>query len=199
MPKPPPNIKIPCGSGKPPQNCDSCQTTGAISERWLKFPVVIQNEEFLCQVPRMVCESCDMAYATPSQTDKAFEIGVAAFQCKHELLTAQAIKNQRKERGWTQEKLANFAQVGIASIKRWERGRRVQTYANDQALRNALTEEHSSQSVEVALDAGSQSIYHSWGIDRFWSGGISSIRLIESDVEDLTFGITDSSAEMIHA
>jgi putative zinc finger/helix-turn-helix YgiT family protein len=151
MPKPPPNVRIPRGSGKAPEICSSCQARGTVAETHVDFPVVIQNEEFICQVPRMICSACDAAYSTPQQFDRSIELGVAAFQKKHGLLTATEIKECRIQVGWKQPDLAHHAKVGIASVKRWERGRQVQTAANDQALRHAFdrASESSDQTYEV--------------------------------------------------
>lgn len=75
----------------------------------------------------------------PWQFDKSIELGVAAYQEKHNLLTAAQIKAKRKGLGWSQQELADRANVGIASIKRWERGRQVQTAANDNTLQSTFS------------------------------------------------------------
>lgn len=87
----------------------------------------------------MICSACGAAYSTPRQFDRSIELGVASFQESNGLLTATEIKGNRKRLGWTQQELATAANVGIASVKRWERGRQVQTAANDKALRDALS------------------------------------------------------------
>ncbi len=195
MPKLPPDVKVPRGSGSAPRVCDSCQETGTLSENWLESPIIIQNEELLCQAPRMVCSSCGMSYATTDQADRAFEIGVAAYQKGHRLLTAAEIKDERIRRGWTQEELANFAHVGKASIKRWERGRRVQTSANDQALRHAFSKEPSPDWVKVSLDTKSRLPDCAWESDNYWFTDITITQSVETDVEKYTLGITDAAAE----
>ncbi len=147
MPKLPPDVRIPRGSGKAPRICSSCQASGTVAEAHVEFPVVIQNEEFTCRVPRMICSACGTAYSTPQQFDRSIELGVAAFQESHGLLTATKIKEVRESLGLTQPELADRAKVGVASVKRWERGRQVQTAANDQALRNALSLSEASSDI----------------------------------------------------
>ena len=53
------------------------------------------------------------------------------------LLTGEQIVEGRKKLSWTQEDLARAANVGIASIKRWETGQ-IQTKAMDDILRRVL-------------------------------------------------------------
>jgi len=53
------------------------------------------------------------------------------------LLTGKEIVDSRKRLGWSQEELANNINVGVVSVKRWERGQ-IQTPVMDQALRGAL-------------------------------------------------------------
>ena len=111
-----------------------------MSEQLLKQEVVIQGRSHWCPVPRTVCSACGVNFSTVSQANKAIELGVAAFQAENNLLTAAAIKEKREELELTQRQLADRANVGIASVKRWESGRQVQTAANDQALRNTFSQ-----------------------------------------------------------
>lgn len=53
------------------------------------------------------------------------------------LLTGKEMVEGRKRLGWSQEELAKTINVGVVSVKRWERGQ-IQTPVMDQALRGAL-------------------------------------------------------------
>jgi len=53
------------------------------------------------------------------------------------MLTSDDIVQERKRKAWTQEDLARAINVGIASIKRWEKGQ-IQNKAMDDALRRAF-------------------------------------------------------------
>ncbi len=90
-----------------------------------------------------VCPVCgidadDLGLATENQ--KALS---DAYRAAARLLTGEQIIEGRKKRGWTQEDLASAANVGIASIKRWETGQ-IQTRSMDDALRRALSGEATS-------------------------------------------------------
>ncbi len=84
-----------------------------------------------------VCPECgieadDLDLAAENQ--KALSDGYRAII---KLLTGEQIIEARKKLGWTQENLARAANVGIASIKRWETGQ-IQTKAMDDILRRVL-------------------------------------------------------------
>lgn len=136
MPKAP--IQIPRNAGEMFLNCGACGTSGSLAEQLVESCLIVRDEEISCSIPKMVCASCGAAFATVPQADRGIEIAVAYYQESHDLLTAKLIVELRKQQGLTQRDLASQARVGIASIKRWEGGRRVQTEANDAALRNVL-------------------------------------------------------------
>lgn len=83
------------------------------------------------------CEFCglegeDLSLAAENQHSLA-----EAYRKTAGLLTGAAIAEARKQHGWSQEELAKVINVGVASVKRWERGQ-VQTPVMDQALRAAF-------------------------------------------------------------
>ena len=77
-------------------------------------------------------ESDDLGLAAANQ--KALS---EAYRAVAKLLTGEQIIAGRKKLEWTQEDLARAANVGIASIKRWETGQ-IQTKAMDDILRRVL-------------------------------------------------------------
>jgi putative zinc finger/helix-turn-helix YgiT family protein len=84
-----------------------------------------------------VCPQCGLEAGTV-QSAGAIQRAIAdAYRKTTNLLTGEEIKALRKDRGLTQQELAELMHIGIASIKRWETGL-IQSKSMDQALRNQL-------------------------------------------------------------
>ena len=96
-------------------------------------PIKFRAKHFVC--PECDIEADDLDLAAANQ--KALS---DAYRSAAKLLTGAQIVEGRKKQEWTQEDLAKAANVGIASIKRWETGQ-VQTKAMDDVLRRALSGE----------------------------------------------------------
>jgi putative zinc finger/helix-turn-helix YgiT family protein len=95
--------------------------------------IKFRAQHFVC--PECGIEADDLDLAAANQ--KALS---DAYRSSAKLLTGGQIADGRKKRNWTQEDLAKAANVGIASIKRWETGQ-IQTKAMDDVLRRALSGE----------------------------------------------------------
>jgi putative zinc finger/helix-turn-helix YgiT family protein len=95
--------------------------------------VKFRAQHYVCPVCGI--EADDLGLAAENQ--KALS---DAYRATVRLLTGEQLIERRKELGWTQEDLARSANVGIASIKRWETGQ-IQTRAMDDALRRVLSGE----------------------------------------------------------
>jgi putative zinc finger/helix-turn-helix YgiT family protein len=93
----------------------------------LKF----RPRHYVCPVCGM--EADDLALAAANQ--KALS---DAYRASVRLLTSGQIVEGRRKQRWTQDDLAKAANVGIASIKRWETGQ-IQTRAMDGVLRRVLS------------------------------------------------------------
>lgn len=93
--------------------------------------VKYRAQHFVC--PECGIEADDLNLAAANQ--KALS---DAYRSAVKLLTGEQIVEARKKLNWTQDDLAKTANVGIASIKRWETGQ-IQTKAMDDVLRNALS------------------------------------------------------------
>jgi putative zinc finger/helix-turn-helix YgiT family protein len=87
-------------------------------------------QHFIC--PACGIEVDDLSLAAANQ--KALS---DAYRNATKLLTSEEIVEGRKKLDWTQEELAKAANVGIASIKRWETGQ-IQTKSMDNILRRVL-------------------------------------------------------------
>ena len=81
-----------------------------------------------------VCPDCGLEAATVAQAGKTQRAISDAYRKKMDLLTGEEIRSLRKEKGLTQQDLADLMKVGVASIKRWETGL-IQSKAMDHALR----------------------------------------------------------------
>jgi putative zinc finger/helix-turn-helix YgiT family protein len=90
-------------------------------------------EHYYCPVCGIEVDDLELA----SVNQKAI---AEAYRKAQRLLTGKEIVEARKELGWTQDQLAKFLNVGIASIKRWETGQ-IQTPAMDKLLRQAFKEQ----------------------------------------------------------
>ncbi len=123
-----------------PDQCLSCgYGPDPYVERTVDSVHEIKGEEVSCSVAKWFCRHCNTSFLSPSQADQAVRRGVEAYQMLHGLMTAKEIKAKREEHGWSQSVLADNANLGVASIKRWESGALVQTKANDDSLRRALS------------------------------------------------------------
>jgi len=91
----------------------------------------VQLQHFVC--PKCGIEADDLNFAAVNQKTLS-----DAYRKAVKLLTGKQIVALRKKLNWTQEGLAKAANVGIASVKRWETGQ-IQTRAMDNVLRKALS------------------------------------------------------------
>jgi putative zinc finger/helix-turn-helix YgiT family protein len=95
--------------------------------------VKFRAQHYVCPVCGL--EADDLGLAAANQ-----KVLSDAYRATARLLTGEEIIDRRKKLGWTQEDLARAANVGIASIKRWETGQ-IQTKAMDDVLRRSLSGE----------------------------------------------------------
>lgn len=84
-----------------------------------------------------ICETCGLEAGTIEQGAAEQRALADAYKNAKGLLTGDEIKSLRQKAAITQQELANRIGVGVASIKRWEKGL-IQTEANDNALRRML-------------------------------------------------------------
>lgn len=92
--------------------------------------VKFRARHYVCPVCGMEADDLDLA----AENQKALS---DAYRKTAKLLTGEQIVQGRKKLDWTQEDLAMAANVGIASVKRWETGQ-IQTKAMDDILRRVL-------------------------------------------------------------
>ena len=95
--------------------------------------VKFRAQHFVCPECGIEADDLNLAAANQKALSDAYRRGAR-------LLTGGQIVEGRKKLNWSQEDLAKAANVGIASIKRWETGQ-IQTKAMDDVLRRALSGE----------------------------------------------------------
>ena len=95
--------------------------------------VKFRAQHFVCLECGIEADDLNLAAANQKALSDAYRKAAR-------LLTGEQIVEGRKKLKWNQEDLAKAANVGIASIKRWETGQ-VQTKAMDDVLRRALSGE----------------------------------------------------------
>jgi len=99
--------------------------------------ISFKGEKLDIQFETYVCEDCDLHVGTVEQTAVIQNLIADAYRKKVGLLTGQEIREKREELGISQKELAKRSGVGIASIKRWEKGI-IQTKSMNAALRLAF-------------------------------------------------------------
>ncbi|MDY7037907.1 MAG: type II toxin-antitoxin system MqsA family antitoxin [Thermodesulfobacteriota bacterium] len=103
------------------------------SDKNMKFrgvDITFQMECHVCQVCGIEVNSIDQAAATQKAISEAY-------RKKVNLLTAKEICESREKLSLSQKELAEQMKVGIASIKRWEKGI-IQTKSMDNLLRTVF-------------------------------------------------------------
>lgn len=94
-------------------------------------PVKYRPEHFVCRSCGLVADDWKLAASNQKALSDAYRRTVG-------LLSGEEIVEGRKKLDWNQEQLAKAANVGIASVKRWEGGL-IQTKSMDTILRRVLT------------------------------------------------------------
>jgi putative zinc finger/helix-turn-helix YgiT family protein len=94
-------------------------------------PVKYRPEHFICPSCGFVADDWKLAANNQKALSDAYRRTVG-------LLSGEEIVAGRKQLGWNQGQLAKAANVGIASVKRWEGGL-IQTKSMDAILRRVLT------------------------------------------------------------
>ena len=93
--------------------------------------VKYRPEHFVCRSCGLVADDWKLAASNQKALSDAYRRTVG-------LLSSEEIVEGRKKLAWNQEQLAKAANVGIASVKRWEGGL-IQTKSMDTILRSVLT------------------------------------------------------------
>jgi putative zinc finger/helix-turn-helix YgiT family protein len=115
--------------------CPKCN--GRMMLKQIDKTINFKGEDLDIQFEEYVCEDCQLHVGTVEQAAFIQNLIADAYRKKVGLLTGQEIREKREELGISQKELAKRAGVGIASIKRWEKGI-IQTKSMNTALRSAF-------------------------------------------------------------
>ncbi len=107
---------------------------GAMIRKKMRKSVDFKGIDVVVKVESFVCPDCGMEAGTIESAGAIQRAVAEAYRSKTGLLTGEEIRTLRKQKGLTQKGLADFMNVGIASIKRWETGL-IQSKAMDHTLR----------------------------------------------------------------
>lgn len=91
-------------------------------------------------VKEHVCPECGLTAADIAATADVQHQIAEGYRKKMGLLTGTTIRNLRQAKGLTQEGLADLIEVGVASIKRWEKAN-IQSASMDRLLRTYLMDD----------------------------------------------------------
>ena len=109
------------------------QCGGALIQRNI-FAIGARNgEEFTVETEGYKCDKC--GFETVDSDNDHFTRALSdAYKSRHGLLTGEEIKARRLQLKMTQQKFAEYLNVGVASVKRWENGQ-IQEKAFDHLIR----------------------------------------------------------------
>ncbi len=102
-----------------------------------KEKVTFRGKAFVIETEGYECPTCKLKTATIKQGAKTQKAISDAYKSAEGLLASDEIRNYRIQLDLTQQALADKISVGVASIKRWEKGL-IQSKSMDQALRGAI-------------------------------------------------------------
>jgi putative zinc finger/helix-turn-helix YgiT family protein len=101
--------------------CFKCKSE-EFETREIKVHQEFRGEHFDVVTPVSVCKECGWQTLGAGQVDELRKQTVEEYRQQHHLLTSTEIILRRGIRGMSQQDFAKFIGVGVASIKRWERG-----------------------------------------------------------------------------
>ena len=110
---------------------------GPMEQKKLHKDKTFKGVDISYTMDAFVCSECGLEAGTVQSAGQVQHAMADAYREKVGFLTSREIKSLRKARGFTQQRLADAMNVGIASIKRWETGM-IQTKSMDHALRMQL-------------------------------------------------------------
>ena|SRR6056297_1125503 len=119
-------------------NAKECPKGHGTMERQTNLKTTtFQGVELEVAVKEHVCPECGLTAADIAATAEVQHQIAEGCRKKRGLLTGAAIRNLRQAKGFTQEELADLIEVGVASIKRWEKSN-IQSASMDRRLRTYL-------------------------------------------------------------
>ena len=118
-----------------PDFCPSCNATGKPFRKVLRnVEQTFRGEDFEVKTRVMECRKCAFRLVAPGQTDELVRAVADSYRQNHDLLTSDEIRKRRAALNLSQASFAKKLNVGVASVKRWEKGF-VQDRSNDRLIR----------------------------------------------------------------
>jgi len=116
--------------------CPNCRKAMTLIQKEKK--VQFRDEDIVYAYEGFICPQCGLEAGTLEQTAAIQKRMAYAYRSKMSLLTGAELVARRKKLGLSQQALADRANVGVASIKRWE-GSIIQSRSMDKLLRDTLS------------------------------------------------------------
>ena len=186
----PPRIQLP--AWKLPTHCAHCDaedmTTAITAESVMK----IHGEEVTYTANKYQCSACEYSFQSPAQATSGTKLAREAFQLMYGLLKPAEIIAMRKELDLSQSQLAQKSKIGIASIKRWESGKAIQTRENDAKLRKKFAELKSTEEYqEVSYHMATSSL--GWGKLSYSPAKFMAEAFSKPPQKQSSYGISDEA------
>lgn len=165
------------GQWKSPEACPGCERADTIGTAMRPACQEIHGQEIHYHTEKWHCSACGAEWLSPAQATAGVCKAVEQFQIKNGMLTGSEMRSKRKRLNWTQEGLADYSGVSIASIKRAESGVHVLSKLHNDAITSTL-ENSIPQAIpiyEVIVDcsdfaSSGFSVPPVWQDDDTWSG-----------------------------
>ncbi len=141
--------KLPKAKQVLPKQCLTCGCRRGYEPAITKGIIEFRKENFEVEYERMECPECGDSMLTDEQATQQIKKAVAAYQAKHDLLTAEELNDRRKALGYSQSELvAHAPEISVASLKRIEAGLSAQNKSTDVLIRVALNKLESRKRLE---------------------------------------------------
>lgn len=132
-----------------PPFCPACDAEGDIWERREKtVEQVFRKETFRVKAYVTECKKCGFGITRGGDSEGVVHATWNAYRKKHGLLQPREIVSRRQDMGLTQKEFAERLGVGVASIKRWEKGL-VQDKSSDNLIRKMTEAEPARRDVDA--------------------------------------------------
>ncbi len=161
------------GQWKAPEACLGCERADTIGTAMRPACQEIHGREIHYHTEKWHCSACGAEWLSPAQATVGVCRAVEKFQIQNGMLTGSEMRSKRKRLNWTQEGLADYSGVSIASIKRAESGVHVLSKLHNDAIASTL--ENAIPIYEVIVDcsdfaSSGFSVPSGWHDEDTWSG-----------------------------
>jgi putative zinc finger/helix-turn-helix YgiT family protein len=128
--------------------CVKCGTADLAEDRTIELTGSVRDEEYTISMRGMVCPNCHFQTIDGRQMPEYSRLLADKYRAAHGLLSSDEIRTRRERLQMSQAKFAEYLDVGIASVKRWEMGK-IQESAMDQLIRLKTEPETARQNLRA--------------------------------------------------